>query len=137
MPGLGDGGQEAGGGRGGGEWAGRAAAGMDQVTPASLRPDEVDNKYKLFFIPITIFFPARQTGGGPACGGGGRAAGGQAGAAAGGQRGGGRHPHRALPRGGRASAYTQTGHQRSGRLGLPYCHYGFLLINSLSVRRKL
>ena len=57
MPGLGDGGQEAGGGRGGGEWAGRAAAGMDQVTPASLRPDEVDNKYKLFFIPITIFSP--------------------------------------------------------------------------------
>ena len=56
MPGLGDGGQEAGGGRGGGEWAGRAAAGMDQVAPASLRPDEVDNKYKLFFIPITIFF---------------------------------------------------------------------------------
>ena len=30
---------------------------MDQVTPASLRPDEVDNKYKLFFIPITIFSP--------------------------------------------------------------------------------
>ena len=56
MPGLGDGGQEAGGRRGGGEWAGRAAADMDQVTPASLRPDEVDNKYKLFFIPITIFF---------------------------------------------------------------------------------
>ena len=105
MPGLGDGGQEAGGGRGGGEWAGRAAAGMDQVTPASLRPDEVDNKYKLFFIPITIFFPARQTGGGPACGGGVRDTG-QAGAAAGGQRGGGRHPHRALPRGGRARPCT-------------------------------
>ena len=54
VPGLGDGGQEAGGGRGGGEWAGRAAAGLDQVTPASLRPDEVDNN---IFIPIIIFFP--------------------------------------------------------------------------------